>query len=87
MKVYGRMEIKLHIFLNWVLGVGRWSALRSGCFIPREISPGIHRIWGQVSPRAYVDAVENSTFVDWTPVVQLATSYFTDWKHIGFIHN
>jgi len=39
--------------LEW----GEWSASRPGRFTSRERTPGIHWIWGWVSPRAVLDAV------------------------------
>jgi hypothetical protein len=43
--------------LTLSLDGGEWSALRPGCFIPKEKAPGTHWIGGWVGPRAVLDAV------------------------------
>jgi hypothetical protein len=35
-----RMEVKLHVFLSLALGLGEWSALCLGHFIPRDNAHG-----------------------------------------------
>jgi hypothetical protein len=58
MKVYGGVEVYVHVFLTSALLGGEWSASRPGHFTPKERVPGIHWIGGWVGPRAGLDDVE-----------------------------
>jgi hypothetical protein len=58
MKVYGGVDVQIHIFLTSALAGGEWSASRSGRFTPGETAPGTHRIGGWVEPRVVLDDVE-----------------------------
>jgi hypothetical protein len=39
MNTYGGVDVYIHVFLNWALGRGEWSASRLGKFIPVEKAP------------------------------------------------
>jgi hypothetical protein len=57
MKVYGGVDVQIHIFLTSALVGSQWSALRPCRFIPGE-TPGSHWIGGWMDPRASLDDVE-----------------------------
>jgi hypothetical protein len=42
MKVYGRLDVQIHIFLTSALPGGKWSASRPGHFTPRKRAPSTH---------------------------------------------
>jgi hypothetical protein len=63
MKVYGGMDVYIHIFLTSGLAGGEWSASSPCHFIPEETAPGTHSIGGWVGPRAVLDNVEKRKFV------------------------
>jgi hypothetical protein len=44
MRAYERVEVWRHLFLTLALDEHYLLALRPGCFIPGERTPGIHRI-------------------------------------------
>jgi hypothetical protein len=46
MKIYGGVDVQIHVFLNLELVGNEWSASRSGHFTPRERAPGTHWIGG-----------------------------------------
>jgi hypothetical protein len=48
MKVYGGMDVQIHIFLTLALVGGEWSASHPGCITPGERAPGTHWIGGWV---------------------------------------
>jgi hypothetical protein len=63
-----------------------WSALRPGCFTPRERAPGTHGIGGWVSPRAVLDAVAKRKVPSprresnpRTPIIRPIALRYTDW--------
>jgi hypothetical protein len=58
MKVYGGVDVWIHIFLTSALAGGEWSVSRPGRFTPRESSPSMHGIGVWVDPRASMDEVE-----------------------------
>jgi hypothetical protein len=58
MKVYGEVDVHIHIFLTLALDGGEWSASRPSRFTPGERAPGSYRIGGCVSQRAGLDDVE-----------------------------
>jgi hypothetical protein len=63
MKMYGGVEVKIHVFLTSALAAGEWSASRSCRYTPGEIAPGTHWIGGWVGPRAGLDDVETRKFL------------------------
>jgi hypothetical protein len=63
MKVYGGVDVQIHIFLSSALAEGEWSASRPGRFTARERAPSIHWIGGWVEPRAGLDDAENRKFL------------------------
>jgi hypothetical protein len=63
MKVYGRVDVQIHILLTSALVKGEWSASYPGRFTPGERSPGTHWIGGSVGPRAGLDDVEKRKFL------------------------
>jgi hypothetical protein len=58
MKVYGGVDIYIHIFLASVLAGSQWSASRPGLF-----TPGSHGIGGLVGLRTGLDNVEKRKFL------------------------
>jgi hypothetical protein len=58
MKVYGGVDVWIHIFLKSVLLGGEWSVSRPGRFTPVERSLGTNCIGGWVDPRAGLDDAE-----------------------------
>jgi hypothetical protein len=58
MKVYGGVEVQIHIFLTSTLAGGEWSASHPGRFTPGERASGTHWIGGWVDPRAGLDDVK-----------------------------
>jgi hypothetical protein len=73
MKVYGGVDVKIHVFLTSALVRGEWSASRPGRFIPGEIAPDTHWIGGEekiLDPTG----TRNST----PSVVQPVASRYTD---------
>jgi hypothetical protein len=58
MKMYGGVDVYIHIFLTSALVGGEWSASRLGHFTPRERALRTHWIGGWVNPRAGLDDVE-----------------------------
>jgi hypothetical protein len=69
MNMYDGVEGELHAFSTSALGIGEWSASRSGLF-----NVDIHWIEGWVQPRAGLDTVTEKTIPatsrNRTPVVQ-----------------
>jgi hypothetical protein len=59
MKVYGGMEVYIHVFLTLALVGGEWSISRPGRFTPGERALDAHWIGGRVGPRTGLDDVEN----------------------------
>jgi hypothetical protein len=64
MKVYGGVDVYIHIFFTSALVGGQWSASRPCRFTLRERSLGTHWIGGWVGPRAGLDDVEKKKYVD-----------------------
>jgi hypothetical protein len=58
MKVYGGVDLQIHIFLTTAFVGGEWSASRPGRF-----THGTHWIEGWVSPRTGLDDVEKRRFL------------------------
>jgi hypothetical protein len=58
MKVYGGVDISIHVFMTSALVGGEWSASRPGRF-----TIGTHWIGGYVSPRTSLDDVEKKKFL------------------------
>jgi hypothetical protein len=63
MKLYGGMDVYIHIFLTSALVGVEWTASRPGRFTPWERAPGTHWIGGWVGPRAGLDDVEKRKFL------------------------
>jgi hypothetical protein len=57
MKVYGRVDVSIHIFLTSELAGGEWSDSRLCRFTPGERAPDTHFIGGWVDPRAGLNEV------------------------------
>jgi hypothetical protein len=53
MKVYGGINIQIHIFLTLVLAAGEWLASRPGHFTHRERAPGAHWIGRLGGPQSW----------------------------------
>jgi hypothetical protein len=58
MKVYGGVDISIHIFLTSALTGGEWSTSRPSHFTPRERARGTDWIGGWVGPRDGLDDME-----------------------------
>jgi hypothetical protein len=63
MKVYGGVDVKIHIFLTSAVAGGECSTSRPGRFNPGERASGTFWIGGWVGPRASLDAVEMRKFL------------------------
>jgi hypothetical protein len=63
MKVYGGVDVQIHVISTSTLVGGEWSASRSGHLIPGETAPGTHRIGEWMGPRAGLDDVEKGKFL------------------------
>jgi hypothetical protein len=70
MKVYGRAEVHIHIFLNSALIEGVLSASSPGRCTSEERAPGTYWIGVWVEPRAGLDDVEKRKFLT-LPVLEL----------------
>jgi hypothetical protein len=84
MKVYGGVDVYIHIFLTSALAGGEWSASRPGLFTVGERAPGAHWIGGWVDPRAGLDNVEKildptGTWTLTSSVIQPVASRYTDY--------
>jgi hypothetical protein len=78
MKTYGGVAVYTHIFLTSALVGGEWPASRPGRFNPGARVSGVHRIEGQVGPRAGPDNIEKWKFftlpgLELWPLGRLAT--------------
>jgi len=58
MKIYGEVEVQLHIFLTLALDGGEWLASCPVHFTTRESTPGVHWIGGWGGSRVSLDMVE-----------------------------
>jgi hypothetical protein len=58
MKVYGGVDVQIHVFLTSTLVGGEWSDSR-----PSRFNPGTHWIGGWVGPRAGLDNAEKRKFL------------------------
>jgi hypothetical protein len=63
MKAYGGVDVYIHIFFNYALAGGEWSASRLGHFTPKERAPGTRWIGGCVDPKTGLDDVEKRKFL------------------------
>jgi hypothetical protein len=62
MKVYGGVNVQIHIFLTSALIRGEWSASLPDCFTTGERAPGTHLIPGWMDPKAGLDYVDKRKF-------------------------
>jgi hypothetical protein len=62
MKMYGGVEVQIHVFLNSALVGGEWSVSRRGRFTQGEEAPGTHWIGGWMDPRAGLDDEERRKY-------------------------
>jgi hypothetical protein len=58
MKVYGGVDVYIHVFLTLAVVGGEWSASRLSPFTPGERAPSTHWIGGWVGPRTDLDDME-----------------------------
>jgi hypothetical protein len=63
MKMYGGVDVEVHIFLTSALAGGEWLASLPGLFISGDRATGTHWIGGWVGPRDGLDDVENRKFL------------------------
>jgi hypothetical protein len=63
MKVYGEVDVYIHVFLTSAVVEDEWSASRLCRFTPGERAPGTHWIGGWVGPIAGLDDVEKRKFL------------------------
>jgi hypothetical protein len=64
MMAYGGVDVKILIFLTSALAGGEWSTSRPGLFTPGERAPNTRWIGGWVKPRAGLDDVGKSKFLN-----------------------
>jgi hypothetical protein len=57
MKMYGGVDVQIHLFLTSVLVGDEWSASHPGRFTPVERAPGTYWIEGWVGPKTGLDDV------------------------------
>jgi hypothetical protein len=62
MKIYGGVDVYIHVFLSSTLVRSVWSASRPCRFTPGERSPRSHWIGGWVDPTAVLDDMKKGTF-------------------------
>jgi hypothetical protein len=60
-KVYGEVDVYIHIFLTSALAGGEWSAS-----LPGRFTPGTHWVGGWVVPTAGLDGMEKRKFLTLT---------------------
>jgi hypothetical protein len=58
MKIYGGVDVQIHVFLTSTLVGGEWSASRLSHFTPGERASGTHWIGDWVGYRTDLDDVE-----------------------------
>jgi hypothetical protein len=58
MKVYGIVDVQIHVFFTSALVGGEWTASRPSRFTLEERAPSTHWLGSWVGPRAGLDAVE-----------------------------
>jgi hypothetical protein len=63
-KIYGGVNVQLHLFLVLALDGGELSALCPRHFTPKERPPGTDRIGGCTGLRAGLDALEKIKFLE-----------------------
>jgi hypothetical protein len=63
MKMYGGVDVYIHVFLTSALVGGEWSASHPDCFTLQERAPNAHWAGGWVDPRAGLDDVEKTKFL------------------------
>jgi hypothetical protein len=63
MKVYGRVDVQIHIFLTSAVPGGESSASRPSRFNLGEKTHGTHWIGGWAGPRAGLDNMEKTEFL------------------------
>jgi hypothetical protein len=63
MKVYGGVDVYIHIFLTSALVGGELSVSRPGRFTPREGAPGTHRTADCVDRRVGLGVMERWKFL------------------------
>jgi hypothetical protein len=63
MKVYGGVDVQIHIFLTLALAGGEQSASRPGRFTPGERAPCTHWTGGWVDPKAGLDDLKKRKFL------------------------
>jgi hypothetical protein len=63
MKVYGGVDVQIHIFLTSALVGGEWSTSCPGRFTTRERAPGTNWIGGWVDLKADLDDLEKRKFL------------------------
>jgi hypothetical protein len=58
MKVYGGVDVYIHVFLISARVGGAWLARRPGRFIPGERAPNAHFIGGWMHSKTGLDVME-----------------------------
>jgi hypothetical protein len=59
MKIYGGVNVKIHVFLTLALVGDEKSALHPSHFIPRERALNTHWVGGWMGPRIGLDDIES----------------------------
>jgi hypothetical protein len=63
MKVYGGVDVYIHVFLTLALVGGEWSHSRPPLINPQGTATGTHWVGGWVGPRTGLDDVEKRKFL------------------------
>jgi hypothetical protein len=80
MKMYGEVDVYIHIFLTLALVGGEWSASRIGPFTPRERVAGAHWIGAaRMGRRTSLYNMERRKILSCDPsAIQPVASRYTD---------
>jgi hypothetical protein len=76
MRMYGGVDIQIHIFLTLALVGGDRSASRPAALLSGKDPPGTHWIGGWVGPRASLDDMEKRKFLT-LPGLELLTPWLS----------
>jgi hypothetical protein len=63
LKACGGVDVKICVFLTWVLVEGGWSASRLRCFNSWEGTPGTHGTEGWTAPSTGLSYVEKREYL------------------------
>lgn len=95
-KLYGRVEVQLQVFLTSASDGGEWSSSHHGCFNPRDKALRSHWTGGCGSPRAGLNSVQKRSLYtcqspDCGPVTTLSYPSYQNncifYTHLSQLHN